>query len=99
MKNIFSEISNPYNLENFKRLFDLYLDSGYMTSEGRQEFYKKVVSYNYNKDIDGSITKEKDESAGISEEKFAKSPLLSESMYNSHWKETKYFSKPRRYKT
>ena len=51
MKNILKEISNPYSIENFKILLNLYLDSGYMTAEGRQEFYQKVVSYNQNRDM------------------------------------------------
>lgn len=94
MKKIFSEISNPYSIENFKRLLDLYLDSGHMTSEGRNEFYKKVVSYNYNRDIDEPRTEETNELFSIPEERFAKSPILSERKSNSFWYETGYFTKP-----
>ena len=98
MKDILKEISNPFDFENFKKLLQLYIKSGYMTTEGRYKFYASVVSYN-NKHLNKNTLTETNDQIPIPEERFAKSPILSNKMYNSFWLETNYFSKPRRYKT
>ena len=73
--------------------------SGYMTSEGRALFYKQVVSYHRDRNINENTSYETVTSNFSEEGKYAKAPILSESMDNSHWLETSYFSNPRRCKT
>ena len=94
MKNILKEISNPYDIDNFKKILELYQMSKYMTSEGRQSFYKYVVSYNGNLDnlFNQNYYKEKVEN-------YAKKPILANGISNSHWEEVNYCINPRRSKT
>lgn len=50
MEEILDSVSNPYEIENYKRLLDIYLNS-----KDQNEFYKSVVSYYDDRNYDSSL--------------------------------------------
>lgn len=50
MEEILDSVSNPYEIENYRRLLDIYLNS-----KDQNEFYKNVVSYYDDRNYDSSL--------------------------------------------
>ena len=48
MEEILNKLSNPFEMDKFKRLMDLYLES-----KDKQEFYAKIVTYYQDRDMQG----------------------------------------------
>ena len=50
MKEILESVTNPYEIENYKRLLEIYLDA-----KDNNEFYASVVSYYDDRDYDSAL--------------------------------------------
>lgn len=50
MEEVLKSISNPYSMENFEKIFDIFLNSG-----DYSEFYAKVVTYYQDRDTEGTV--------------------------------------------